>query len=81
MELKTSLRVFVPLSAIALLLTTTGFISAVDQPILVGIALCVATLVALERRVPALAAGVLFAVAALAIGFDSAVETGTTQAE
>lgn len=79
MELKTPLRVFVPLSAVALLLTTTGFITAVHQSVLVGIALVAATLVALEKRLPPLAAGVLFAAAAIAIGLDSVVPPGVTQ--
>lgn len=67
--------VFGSASAIALLLTTTGLITTVYQPILLGIALCAATFVALEKSLPSVASLTLFAAAALAIGLDSAVET------
>lgn len=69
--------VFAPLSAVALLLTLTGFITGVYQPILICIALCAATLVALEKPLSPWAASLMFAAAALAIGLDSGVENGT----
>ena len=67
--------VFASASAIALLLTTTGLITTIYQPVLLGIALCAATFVALEKSLPSLASLTLFAAAALAIGLDSAVES------
>lgn len=80
MNLKPFVMVYVPLTGVALALTLTGFIAGVYQPILICLALCVATLVVLEKSIPPVAAGVLFAVAALALGFDSAVEGGITTA-
>ena len=77
LNLRTPIFVFVPLSAIALLLTQTQFIQSVYQPLLISIALCVATLVALERALPPAATGVLLGAAALALGFDSAPGSGT----
>jgi urease accessory protein len=77
LNLKTPLAVFIPVSAVALVLTTTGMIKTVYPPILIGIALCAGVLVALEKPLPAIASGVLFSLAALALGLDSAVETGT----
>jgi hydrogenase/urease accessory protein HupE len=77
-KLKMPVLVFVPLSAVALFLTTTRFAATVPQPILICFALCAAILVALEKAIPPVAVGVLLAAAALAIGFDSAVENGTT---
>jgi len=75
LKLKLPMLVFVSASAIALLLTTTGLITKVYQPVLLGIALCAATFVALEKSLPSLASLTLFAAAALAIGLDSAVES------
>ena len=77
LNLKIPLAVFNPVSAIALLLTTTGVVKTVCPPILIGIALVVGTLVALEKPLPAIATGTIFALAALTLGLDSAVETGT----
>jgi len=75
LKLKLPLLVFVSASAIALLLTTTGLIIKVYQPVLLGIALCAATFVALEKSLPSFASHALFAAAAVAIGLDSAVES------
>lgn len=77
-ELKMPMAVFVPLSGLAFILTTTGWIKAVYPPVLIGIALCAGILLALEKSPPPFALGSLFAVAALDLGFDSAVETGST---
>ena len=65
-------------SAVALLVTTTGLLSRVYQPILLAVALCAAILVALEKPLPLGAAYALFAIAALAIGLDSSVESSAT---
>jgi hydrogenase/urease accessory protein HupE len=79
-NLKTPILVFVPLSAGALLSTLTGTITSVYPPVLICLALCAGTLVALEAPLPRLACIALFAAAALVLGFDSAVETGTPDA-
>jgi len=70
-------KVFAPLSAVALLLTTTGWIAVVPSPILVCIALVTAAVVAWEARLPSSAGAVLLAAAAMALGLDSAPGTGT----
>lgn len=80
LNLKTPLLAFLPLSAAALLLTITGAITSVYPPVLIGLALCAGALVALEAPLPRLACMALFAAAALALGFDSAVETGSRAA-
>ena len=79
-NLKTPMLAFLPLAAAALLLTTTGAITTVYQPVLIGIALCTGILVALEAPLSRLACMALFGAAAVAIGLDSAVETGSTVA-
>lgn len=77
LNLKIPLAVFIPVSAIALLFTTTGMVKTVSPTVLIGIALVAGLLVALEKQLPAIASGAVFALAALALGLDSAVETGT----
>jgi urease accessory protein len=77
LNLKVPLAVFIPVSAIALLLTTTGVAKSIYPPVLIGIALVAGVLVALEKPLPAIATGAIFAFAALALGLDSAVETGS----
>jgi urease accessory protein len=77
-NLKIPMAVFMPLSALALVLTTAGWIRAVYPPVLICIALCAGTLLALEKTPHRLAFGALFAAAALAMGFDSAVEASST---
>ena len=81
LNLKTPMQVFMPLSAAALLLTMTGAITGVYQPVLVCLALGVASLVALEQKVPSLVLRLLFAAAAIAIGFDSAPEAASLTAD
>ena len=78
--LKTLLLAFVPLSAIALALTTTGWSTTVYPPVVIALALGAGALVALERPIPRAACAALFGAAALAIGFDSAVEAGSNAA-
>ena len=77
LNLKIPLSVFTPVSAVALLFTTTGVVKNIYPPILIGIALVAGVLVALEKPLPTVATGTIFAFAALALGLDSAVETGT----
>ena len=77
LNLKASLAVFIPVSALGLLLTTAGLIKTVYPPVLIGIALVAGVLVALAKPLPAMAGGAVFAVAATALGLDSAVESGT----
>lgn len=74
LRLKTPLLVFIPLSALALVLTTAGWFTPVPPAILLTIALGAAALVAWEKTVPPLANRVLLAAAAIALGLDSAVE-------
>jgi urease accessory protein len=77
LRLALPLKVFVPVSALALALTTCHWIVVVPPPILVAIAFAAATIVALDARLPGSAAAVLLGAAGLAIGLDSGVETGT----
>jgi len=77
LNLKIPLSVFTPVSAVALLFTTTGVVKNIYPPILIGIALVAGVLVALEKPLPTVATGTIFTFAALALGLDSAVETGT----
>jgi len=71
------LKVFVPISAVALALTNLHWLAAVPPPVLLAIALAAGAVVALEVRLPAFAAAVILGVAALAIGLDSGVESGS----
>jgi urease accessory protein len=80
LDLKTPLRVFAPVSAAALLLTLTGRVTGVYQPLLIGIALLAAVLVALEVNVPRIVCVVLCAAAACGIGLDSGIDSGSTLA-
>jgi urease accessory protein len=76
-ELKAPFLIFAPLSALAFALTTAGWVSAVYPAILIATALCPAVLLALEKHPPVAITCALFAVAAVALGLDSAVEGGT----
>lgn len=78
LKLKMPIRTFAPVSAAALLFTLSGHVTGVYQPTLIGIALTAAILVAVEIKIPSWLGVVLCAAAALAIGLDSAVDTGTT---
>ena len=77
LDLKTPLTVFIPTLAVALLLTLTGKVAAVPQPILLAVALVLAALVAWQKPIPRLASQALSSAAALAIGWDSGIETGS----
>ena len=74
LDLKAPFVIFVPCLTFALIFTTTGLVKAVYQPVLIGLALCAAIPVALEKPLPPLAYRTLSAAAAFAIGFDSAPE-------
>jgi len=73
-------RVFAPIAATALALTATGH-SPITQPAaLAAIALCAGTVVALGKRPPAIFRTALYAAAALGLGLDSGVESGSAGA-
>ena len=76
-DLKRPLLVFMPCLAAGLAFAATRIMTGVYQPLLLGLALCAAALVALQKPVPPLARNVLCALAALAIGLDSGPETGS----
>jgi len=78
LNLKLPLLVFMPVSALALLLTMTGLVTSVYQPLLIGIALSLGALVALGKPVPVAVTGTILALAALALGLDSMVESTDT---
>ena len=76
LDLKFPMLVLAPASAIALLLTTTGWVNGVAQPFLTGVALVTAVLVALDIDPSREIIAGLCAAAAVGIGLDSGVETG-----
>ena len=78
LDLKTPLRVFAPVSAATLLLTLTGRCPTVYQPVMIGLVLLIAIGVALEMKLPRPACRALVAIAAVAIGLDSAVDSGSS---
>lgn len=70
-------KVFAPLSAAALALTATKWITVVPPFILVAIALIIAAVIALEARLPSSFRVVLLGAAAIGIGLDSGPEAVT----
>ena len=74
LDLKAPFVIFVPCLTFALIFTTTGLIAAVYQHVLIGLALCAAIPVALEKPLPPCAYRTLSVAAGFAIGFDSAPE-------
>lgn len=74
-ELKPALWVFLPLSALALALTTLGWNRELPPALLVGLAMVAGAFLALEKIPPVPVSGVLFGAAALFLGLDSAVES------
>jgi len=76
LNVKTPLAVFVPVSGLALALTTTGLVPAVYPPILISISLLVGLLVALEKPLPRSVCQAIYGGSALALGLDSVVESG-----
>lgn len=76
-ELRFPMFAFIPLSALGLFLTTTGWVETVHPTILIGIALVPAALLALEKNPPRSVLTALFGCGALALGLDSRVESGS----
>lgn len=77
-DLKRPMAMFIPLTALALGLTATGGVKAIHPALLNGVAVVIGILLALEKQPSMLWTCVLFSVAALALGFDSGIEAGTT---
>ncbi len=77
LDLKTPLRFFAPLSAIALAFTATASLSGVPQPLLLGTALGLGILVGLEVKLSHPFRMLACAVPAVAIGLDSGLEIGS----
>lgn len=77
LNLKGPMLVFGSVSALALLLTCTGWVSNVYPPVLLGLALGAAVMVALEKPIPPTGLYLLLAGAATALGLDSAVESSS----
>ena len=75
LDLKFAMLVLAPASAAALLLTTTGGVNGVAQPFLIGLALVIAALVALDVDPSREFIAGLCAAAAIGIGLDSGVES------
>ncbi len=78
--LKSALQTFASVSAVALLLTMDGRFGAIDQPVLIAMALALGLMVALEIRLPRWASVVVCGLAAACIGLDSGVEDQPTVA-
>lgn len=78
LKLKAPMLVFVPVSALGLLLTLTGWVSNVYPSVLLSVALGAAVIVALEKPIPPTGLYALLAGAAVALGLDSAVESSST---
>lgn len=77
LELKANFRVFAPASALALALTTTGWVGPLGVPCAILGVLVIAPWVAAEKTAPIPLARVLCAVAALLLGLDSPADPGT----
>ncbi len=76
-DLKIPIRVFTPLSAIALAVAGICKIEGVYQPMMIAVALCLAVLVGLAVKLPRIALALLCAAAAIGIGLDSGVENSS----
>lgn len=77
LDLGKRLRVFAPASSVALLFTVSGTIKEVYPPLLISLALCIAILVALGKKLPPFIPETICALAASGVGLDSGVETGS----
>lgn len=77
LDLKAPMAVFMALSGAALIVATLGGVKAVHPALLLGIALGAGLLLALDWNPASLPLCALFGVAALAMGLDSAVESGS----
>jgi urease accessory protein len=78
--LKTPMIVFSTFSGAALIIGTVGGIKAIHPAVMVGIALCAAIPLALDKDPSTTLFCALVAVAAVAMGLDSAVESKSTAA-
>lgn len=76
LDLRTPMRVFAMVSAVALLLTTSGWITEIHPPVLIAVALGLGGMVAFERNYHARVIQLASALAAVGIGLDSAAEPG-----
>jgi hydrogenase/urease accessory protein HupE len=76
LDLGKRLRIFAPISALALFFTTSGTVKEIYPPLLFGLALCIAILVALGRKLPRFFPEAICTLAAVGVGLDSTVETG-----
>jgi hydrogenase/urease accessory protein HupE len=77
-SIKFPLLAFAIVSALALGFCMLRTVAGVYQPLLLGLALCLGILVAMETRLKEIAAIALFATAATMIGLDSGPESGST---
>lgn len=77
LDLKLPLRVFGPVSLIALALTAAPWVGGIQPPVLSAIAMGIAILVALGKPLPRVVSALVCVAAAIGIGLDSGVETGT----
>lgn len=68
---------FAAVSALALASTSTGWIQAVYPPVMMALSLALGVLLALDKDPPLPILAAIFAVAALGLGLDSAVENGS----
>jgi hydrogenase/urease accessory protein HupE len=76
-NMKTPMVVFIVLSGAALILATVCPVKSVHPAVLLAIALCAGTLLAIDKNPDTLPFCALFAAGAIAMGLDSAVETGS----
>ena len=76
-NLKLPMALFITCSGAALAIAVLGRIKTLHPAILIGIALCVGAPLALDKNPATLPFTALFAVAALAMGLDSAPEPGS----
>ena len=76
------LRVFAPVLVVALLATLPSLLSGeLWQPLVIGVSLVLASLVALELRLPRAAVIALAALSAVVIGLDSGAEADSSAAK
>ncbi|HRI12488.1 MAG TPA: HupE/UreJ family protein [Verrucomicrobiota bacterium] len=78
LQLRVPMAVFASVSAIALALTTTGWIKVVYPPALIVVALALGVMLALDKDPPQMVLAATFACAALGLGLDSGVESGSS---
>jgi hydrogenase/urease accessory protein HupE len=79
-HLKAPMAVFITFSGAALLVATVGGFQGIHPTVMVGIALCAGLLLALDKNPSIAPFCALVAVAAVAMGLDSAVESQSVNA-